>query len=144
MDVIGWNSGVKQRGGTLEAFPLKREIREAPASSSEAIVKVSIGTFVRSSFETRFGSDVAKSLREACIHYTRRLRSGRKPRAAPSLYRALEAGNAPAQVVEFALHERIRGQLEEEALRQQVSMDELLRHAALVYLADLDATPAPA
>ncbi len=142
MDVIGWNSEVRQRGGTLEAFPLKREIREAQESSSEAIVKVSIGTFVRSSFETRFGSDVAKSLREACIHYARRLRSGRKPRAVPSLYRGLETANRSAQVVEFALGNQIRDQLEEEALRQRVSMDELLRHAALVYLADLDATAA--
>ena len=105
-------------------------------------MKVSIGTFVRSSFETRFGSDVAMSLREACLHYARRLRSGRKPRAVPSLYRGLETGNASTQVVEFALQDPIRGQLEEEAQRQHVSMDELLLHAALTYLADLDAAPA--
>ena len=105
-------------------------------------MKVSIGTFVRSSFETHFGSDVAKVLREACIHYARRLRSGHKPRAVPSLYRGLETGNGSAQAVEFALQDPIRGQLEAEAQRQHVSMDELLLHAALVYLADLDAAPA--
>jgi hypothetical protein len=121
---------------------LTREVHEAQESSSEAVVKVSIGTFVRSSFETRFGPDVAKSLREASIHYARRLRSRRKPRAVPVFYRGLKAGSAPAHVVEFALNEQIRSQLEEEALRQEVSLDELLRHAALVYLADLDAAPA--
>jgi hypothetical protein len=133
---------VDANGGTLEAFPLKPEICEVQASSSEAIVKVSIGTFIRSSFETRFGSDVAKSLREACIHYARRLRSGRKPLAVPSLYRRLETGNGSAQVVAFALQNPVHRQLEEEAKRQHVSMDELLLHAALVYLADLDAAPA--
>ena len=52
------------------------------------------------------------------------------------------AGNASTQVVEFALQDPIRGQLEEEAKRQRVSMDDLLLHAALIYLADLDAAPA--
>ncbi len=45
-------------------------------------------------------------------------------------------------MVEFPLQDPVRGQLEQEADRQRVSMDELLHHAALVYLADLDAAPA--
>ena len=133
---------------------MKREIREGRASSSEAIVKVSMGTFVRSSFEARFGSDVATSLREACVHYSRRLRSGREPRAVPAFSRGLgngngaangegaTIGNGAAQVVEFALRDPIRAQLEEEARRQQVPLGDLLIHAALIYLADLDAAPA--
>jgi hypothetical protein len=122
---------------------LKREIRGGPASSSEAMVKVSMGTFVRSSFESRLGSDVANSLRGACVHYSRRLRSGRKPRAVPAFYRGLgngtTNGNGAAQVVEFALRDPIRVQLEEEARRQRVPLDDLILHAALIYLADLDA-----
>ncbi len=105
-----------------------------------------MGTFVHASFETRFGSDVATSLREACVHYSRRLRSGRKPRAVPAFCRGLDGGatdgDGATQVVEFPLRDPIRAQLEEEASRQQVSLNELLHHAALIYLADLDAAPA--
>ena len=129
-------------GGYSEVFPLKREIRGGPASSSEAMVKVSMGTFVRSSFESRLGSDVANSLRGACVHYSRRLRSGSRPRAVPSFCRRLgSAPGADVQEIEFALGEPIRLQLCEEARRQRVSMDELLLHAALIYLADLDRVP---
>lgn len=103
-------------------------------------MKVSIGTFARSSLETRFGSDLAKVMREACIHYARRLRSGRRPRGVPSFHRVLEPSNGSTRVA-FTLQSSIRSQLEGEARRQQVSMDEFLRHAALVYLADLDSAP---
>ena len=133
---------------------MKREIHEGRASCSEAIVKVSMGTFVRSSFEARFGLDVATSLREACVHYSRRLRSGRKPRAVPPFHcgpgngdgatngEGATSGDGAARVVEFPLRDPIRAQLEEEARRQQVPLGDLLIHAALVYLADLDIAPA--
>lgn len=120
---------------------MKREVLHAQRSSSEAIVKISIGTFVRSSIEARFGSDVARVLREACIHYARRLRSGRKPLRVPRFYRRLGPGIGSTSV-EFLLDERVRKQLESEAKRQHVQMDELLLHAALVYLADLDSASA--
>jgi len=116
---------------------LKREVHHAPVSSSEAIVKVSIGTFIRSSFEARFGSDVARVFREACVHYAKRLRSGRKPIGMPSIYRRPRAADGIIPI-EFTLDDRITKQLEWEARRQHVSLDEFLVHAALVYLADLD------
>lgn len=116
---------------------MKREVHHAPVSSSEAIVKVSIGTFIRSSFEARFGSDVARVFREACVHYAKRLRSGRKPIGMPSIYRRPRAADGIIPI-EFTLDDRITKQLEWEARRQHVSLDEFLVHAALVYLADLD------
>ena len=107
-------------------------------------MKVSLGTFVRSSCETRFGSDLARVLREACIHYARRLRSGRRPVGVPNIYRRPRSAGSDIRLmpVEFFLPERITKQLEWEARRQHVSLDELLVHAALVYLADLDSVPA--
>ena len=98
---------------------MKREVCEAQSSSLEAIVKVSIGTFARSSLETHFGSDLAKVMREACIHYARRLRSGRRPRGVPSFHRVLEPSNGSTRVA-FTLQSSIRSQLEGEARRQQV------------------------
>lgn len=59
----------------------------------------------------------------------------------PSFHRVLEPSNGSTRVA-FTLQSSIRSQLEGEARRQHVSMDELLLHAALVYLADLDAAPA--
>jgi hypothetical protein len=122
---------------------LKGEVRNAKCSSSEAIVKVSLGKFVRSSFETRFGADFASVMRQACIHYARRLRSGRKPLGAPNFYRRHGTGGSDSGLmpVEFPLDDRIMKQLEWEARRQHLSMDEMFVHAALVYLADLDAAP---
>ena len=63
------------------------------------------------------------------------------PSAAGSTAGATD-GDGATQVVEFPLRDPIRAQLEEEASRQQVSLNELLHHAALIYLADLDAAPA--
>jgi hypothetical protein len=99
-------------------------------------VTVALGSFARSSIEERFGSNVAAGVRAALVHYTRRLKSGRRPVDLPRSWR-----KPNRSVVEFELpiDREVWKTLEREAQDQEVSMDQLLIHAVFVYLADLDA-----
>jgi hypothetical protein len=101
------------------------------------MVKISLGGFALSSFQSIFGADLARGIQQACLHYARRLRSNRKPRPVPELY---EPGQdeGPTIPIEVTLSGPVSAELQGEAERQHVSLDRLLHHAALVYLADLD------
>ncbi len=102
-------------------------------------MRVQLGHFARSGIEAHLGADLAGGVQAALRHYWRRLRSGTSPvelprgSAEPILDRA-DAG------FELPVEREIRLSLESEAERQATTVDRVLAHAVLVYLADLDAS----
>jgi hypothetical protein len=100
-------------------------------------VKVTLGTFARSGIEAFVGSDIAAGVRAALIHYAARLRSGLKPVRFPRFCAAVRRGNGET-AFEVPLDPEIERSLELEARRQNASLEQLVAHAVLVYLADLD------
>lgn len=113
----------------------------AARSSTTAIVKVPIGTFARSGLEMRFGADIGRAMQTASHHYALRLRSAQRPVGIPGFYPPIEQGEMSTEV-DVSLENWTKAQLEQEAGRQGASLPQLLLHAALVYLADLDSPPA--
>jgi len=101
------------------------------------MVKISLGSFALSSFQSIFGSDIGRGIQQACLHYARRLRSNRKPQPVPAFYEP-GSGDGATIPIEIALAGPVSEELKVEADRQHVPLDRLLQHAALVYLADLD------
>lgn len=99
--------------------------------------KVALGPLARSEMETHFGGDLAAGVKAALVHYTRRLRSARKPIDAPRADKIYEPSTAKTDL-EFDLEAEIEEVLVCEGRRQNVSLDRLIAHAIFVYLADLD------
>ncbi len=60
-----------------------------------------------------------------------------RPPLPPASFRA--PGSASLTEVEFRIEERVWDELADEAARQQVDTDDLLRHAVLIFIADRDA-----
>jgi hypothetical protein len=101
-------------------------------------VKVSVGKFASSGIENELASTVCAGVQAALVHYSDRLDSGPPPFAPP---RFLD-GRATEDVTssfEVTVDPQLRAKLEREARRHEVPLDQLLVHAVLVYLADLDA-----
>jgi hypothetical protein len=109
------------------------------------MVKVALGKFACFCIETRFGSDLHGGVRAALRFYVRSLESALTPIAVPAFYLHLDrAPGASAVEFDLAVEPEVETALVEEARRQAVGMQQLLTHAVFVYLADLDASPAPA
>jgi hypothetical protein len=100
-------------------------------------VKVELGYFATCAMQARVGTDLAQGVREAVKHYSRRLESGRKPLALPPF---LGSDDAPEEelALEVAIGPETEATLEREADRQHATPQQILRHAVLTYLADLD------
>ena len=101
-------------------------------------MKVMLGTFACFCMETRFGPDVGTGVQAAVRHYTRRLRSARKPVEIPRFLRDQACGGDQREF-EVTIEPEVQEILEREAGRMHVYLDQLLSHAVFVYLADLDA-----
>jgi hypothetical protein len=99
-------------------------------------VKVELGSFARRAMEARVGSDLVKGISEAVKHYSRRLESGRKPLAIPPF--VADDPAEPSTAFEVDIGQETEDALEREADRQHVTKQQILRHAILTYLADLD------
>jgi hypothetical protein len=100
-------------------------------------MRVALGGFARSGLEARLGEDLAAGVRAALVHYTRRLRSGRKPVELPR-FRVERQPDVPAIDFELSIDPEIERALERETQRQGTSLEQLTTHAVFVYLADLD------
>ena len=100
-------------------------------------MKVELGRFARAGIESHYGNDLGAGVRAALVHYTRRLRSGRRPVAVPRF--GGDPWPADSDVVlEFEVDPAITAALEHEVHRHGVSVGQLTAHAVLIYLADLD------
>ena len=98
-------------------------------------MKITLGKFARSGIEEVLGANLAVGLQEALTHYTRRLESNWKP-VRPPQFDWPQAG--PVDVFELKVAPELEAALEREAFKQQVPLDQILVHAVLVYLADLE------
>lgn len=95
-----------------------------------------LGRLGGSGDEASPGGTVTGAIRTAVLHYVRELNGGRAvpfPRFGP----ARDRGRALLDV-DLSLDEETTTALEREAVRQQIGIEQLLVHAMLVYLADLD------
>jgi hypothetical protein len=100
-------------------------------------VKIRLGTFAREELQARFGDDVAAGVQMALELYARRLASGAPPAGFPNFRRRLLADPSWAEL-ELSVDLGTRRTLKGEARRAGVTVEQLVVHAVLVYLADLD------
>lgn len=104
-------------------------------------MKIVLGKFARSSIETEIGPDLAVGVRAALAHYTSRLKSTWTPVAPPHFDRGEDGGDT-AEAFELPVEAETEAAFAKEASRHGVPLDEVLSHAVLTYLADLDAAAA--
>jgi hypothetical protein len=100
-------------------------------------MKIMLGTFGCACMEARFGSDLSTGVQVAMRHYTRRLRSARKPIPIPRFF-GEGAQQGERIELEVPFEPEVQETLEREARKREVLLDQLLSHAVFVYLADLD------
>jgi hypothetical protein len=98
-------------------------------------VKVALGKFARSSIEELLGADLHVGVQAALAHYTHRLSSNLKPVRPPDFAWVSLDG---ADTFDLTVAPELEAALEREALEQRVPLDQILVHAVLVYLADLE------
>jgi hypothetical protein len=103
-------------------------------------MKVRLGTFARSTIETEVGVDLVTGTQAALHHYTRRLRSGRPPAPFPRFCRG---ESFEGTVLEVPVDPRIEESLNHEVRRQGATLEQMISHAVLVYLADLERGSGP-
>jgi hypothetical protein len=98
-------------------------------------VKIALGKFAGSGIEELFGADLGVGVQAALTHYTRRLSSNLKPVPPPRFdWSSVDA----AAVFELPVAPEVEAALESEAREQKVTIEQILVHAVLVYLADLE------
>jgi hypothetical protein len=96
-------------------------------------ITIDVGEFTRLALEQR-GGDTSRLVREAAVYYLSDSGSNRPARSQPGFPDA-----ADHQVpIELTLAESQWRDLEEEADEQGITLERLLEHALLYYLADLD------
>ena len=101
----------------------------------EQVVKIALGKFAGSGIEELFGADLAVGVQAALTHYTRRLSSNLKPVPSPRFdWPAVDA----AAVFDLPVAPEVEAALESEARKQKLPVEQILVHAVLVYLADLE------
>jgi hypothetical protein len=98
-------------------------------------VEIVLGAFTSSCVRTRLGSDLAGGVELATRHYGRRLRSAQTP---PPFGDLPVEPDAPAVAVDVTLDPGDIALLEAEAGRAGCDLQQLVTHAILVYIADLD------
>lgn len=107
------------------------------------MVRVTLGSFACSGIETHLGSDLPAGVRTALFHYAGKLKTGRRPVAFPR-FLADQAPQETKVALDLAIDPETEMMLEQEALRQRTTTGQLVAHAVLVYLAELEflgATP---
>jgi len=100
-------------------------------------MRIELGTFARAGIESHYGSDLDAGVRAALVHYTRRLRSARRPMALPTFQAGASSADSDV-ALELQVDPSVTAALQHEVDRHGVSVQELTTHAVLVYLADLD------
>lgn len=99
-------------------------------------MKVMLGTFLYACLEGHFGPNIAMGIRSSLRHYDRRLRSSSTPVVIPGFVPPEPVDGA--MEVEIVVEPELLGRLEMEARRQLVDLRLLVRHAVVVYLADIE------
>ena len=100
-------------------------------------MKIALGKFASSGIENHLGSDIPAGVRTATFHYVAQLRSGRPPMPFPRFLPNLRPSE-PGVDVELTVDPETEALLEREARRQRTTASELVAHAVLAYLAELE------
>jgi hypothetical protein len=103
-------------------------------------VPISLTRFGWTSLQERAradGFDLAELTEQACVHYASELDRGRLALELPRA--GAEQPIETQRLLSLELDDRCAERLESEAERQGVSMERLVKHATLLYLADNDA-----
>jgi hypothetical protein len=98
------------------------------------MVNVELGKLACNGLSVHFG-DVEAGARKALLHYVYKLRTGRKPVAAPRFLK--QPPDAEAKF-DLTLDRESEAMLAEEAVRQHTTVDRLATHAVMIYLAELE------
>jgi hypothetical protein len=101
------------------------------------MMKIALGKFASSGIETHLGPDIPAGVRTATFHYVAQLRSGRPPTPFPRFISNLRPSE-PGIDVEMTVDAETEALLEREARRQRTTASDLVAHAVLVYLAELE------
>lgn len=107
-------------------------------------MRVPLGALARTGIESRLETDVAAGAEQALRYYVRRLDSDDAPVAYPRFRRTSDCGSDGVAEVELSLDAGVHAALVREARRQAIPVEQLLAHAVLVYLADMEAASAAA
>jgi hypothetical protein len=99
------------------------------------MVSVELAKLARAGLEGHFGTDLTTGARKALLHYSYKLKTGRKPIAAP---RFLSSTSPVEAKFDLTLDRETEALLSQEARRLRISTTQLATHAVLVYLAELD------
>jgi hypothetical protein len=99
------------------------------------MITVELGKLSRTGLEGHFGPDLTVGARKALLHYAYKLRTGRKPVAAP---RFLGSQSPVEAKFDLTLDRESEALLAEEARRLEIDTTQMASHAVLVYLAELD------
>jgi hypothetical protein len=106
-------------------------------------MRISLGTFACTGITTQMGVDLPTGVRAALLHYAGKLRSGRKPVGIPAFFRDPAPRESGVAVVDLTVDAQTQALLEQEAVRQGASMNQLVAHSVFIYLAELDFLGAP-
>jgi hypothetical protein len=108
-------------------------------------LKVVIGPFALWGIRAQLGSDVGAGIETALSHYARRLKSGMPPREVPRFLRTPFDESDPVRsrpeggrTFHVAVDRETEAVLEREASRQGTSIDRLVDHTVMVFLADME------
>ncbi len=101
------------------------------------MVKVALGKFACSGIESQLGDDIPAGVRAALFYYAGKLEAGRRLAPFP---RFLDDRGAPEVGLSFdlAVDAETESLLEREAVRQRTTLNQLVAHTVMVYLAELD------
>ena len=99
------------------------------------MINVELGKLSCTGLEGHFGKDLTVGARKALLHYAYKLRTGRKPTAAP---RFLGSASPIEAKFDLTLDRESEALLAQEARRLRIDATQLAAHAVLVYLAELD------
>ncbi|HEY4779168.1 MAG TPA: hypothetical protein VIH47_06220 [Solirubrobacterales bacterium] len=100
-------------------------------------MRVALGKFACSGIETQLGDDIAAGTRTALFHYARKLKAGRRP-IVPPRFLADQRPQEPQAAFDLTVDPETEAVLEQEALRQRMTLSQLVAHTVMVYLAELE------
>lgn len=100
-------------------------------------MKVALGKFACTGIEACLGTDILSGVQAAVSDFTHRIVSGKAPAGIPLLAREA-SGDEQARAVDLSMDERTWAVLKREAARQGATLNQLITHSVLVYLAELD------
>ncbi len=99
-------------------------------------MRVALNKLACSGLESHLGG-VSAGVRAALFHYAVKLKAGRRPLAFPRFLAGVEA-RPPHLVFELEVDRETEALLEREAKANQVTLNQIIGHSVLIYLAETE------